>query len=84
MNLLPCGRVVEILAGGGPADGEVGKFLRESHYSHSRDGVSYVAIGVMPDGTCWLLTGPDSDELQERLREESATDAEILKLANLN
>lgn len=84
VNLLPAGNVSEVLAGGGVDRADIHKFLRLSHHTASINGVSYVAIGVLPDGGVWLLTDADPEQLNSALREADAVDAEVLKLENLN
>lgn len=82
MNLMPAGPVAEVMAGGGPGRDEVHAFLKMCHHADSRDGVSYVALGVI-EGRVWLLAGGDADALEEVLREADASDAEIIELRNL-
>lgn len=83
MNLLPAGNVSEVLAGGGVSKPEIQKFLKLSHFTGSENGVSFVAIGVLPDGAVWLLADGDEERLTSALREAKAVDAEVLKLENL-
>jgi hypothetical protein len=81
--MLPVGAVGEVLTGLGAEKGTVHDFLRTSHREHHRNGVSYVGIAVMPDNNCWLLAGPDGDEIATLLDAAGSTAAEVMKLENL-
>lgn len=83
MTVFPAGSLEEVLAGDGAPKGEVHAFIRLSHSVYSRDGVSYVAIGVLDDKV-WLLAGADAEKIANVLQESGSTDAEIIELRNLH
>ena len=83
MNLLPAGNVHEVLAGGGVDKDQVQAFMRAAHHADSHNGISFVAIGVLADGSVWLLADGDEETLTTALRDADAIDAEVIRLENL-
>lgn len=79
MNLLPAGKVEEVLAGAGASKGEIWNFLRAGH----KNGQSYAGIGVA-SGFVVVLSGDDPAVIETYLTEIGATDAEIMELNTLN